>query len=58
MYSAPGKDLEKIKKGKERSMGTGALENFFSIEKGVFFFWVLSQTWDKEKSLSPHGVET
>ena len=57
MYSAPGKDLEKIKKGKERSMGLGALENFFSIEKGVFF-WVLSQTWDKEKSLSPHGVET
>ena len=57
MYSAPGKDLEKIKKGKERSMGPGALENFFSIEKGVFF-WVLSPTWDKEKSLSPHGVET
>ena len=49
MYSAPGKDLEKIKKGKERSMGPGALENFFIIEKGVFFFGSCHERGTKKK---------
>ena len=53
MYSAPGKDLEKIKKGKERSMGPGALENFFIIEKGVFFLSLVTNVGQRKKSESP-----